>query len=124
MTSQYLVDRRAPPGHQPRQPSRPEVRPRSCLKDPLLLLGGQLPWTRLGHRPTRPQTRPARPLVLTRGLPAPPPPVRRRRRNAQAGRGLPERRAALDQLRQFAPPTQSELAPTVFHVRPPSAGLS
>src|SRR3954454_4054863 len=53
-----------------------------------------------------------------------PPPVRGRGCDAQGRRGGPERRTALDQPHQLQPPLQSELAPTVLHVRPPSAGLS
>src|SRR4051812_30689913 len=53
-----------------------------------------------------------------------PPPVRGRGCDAQGRRGGPERRTALDQAHQLQPALQSELAPTVLHVRPPSAGLS
>ena len=53
-----------------------------------------------------------------------PPPMRRRRRDAQGGRGRPERRPVLDQHHQLKTALQSELAPTVLHVRSPSAGLS
>src|SRR4051794_41504329 len=53
-----------------------------------------------------------------------PPPVRGRGRDAQGRRGGPERRTTLDQAHQLQPTLQSELAPTVLHVRPPSAGLS
>src|SRR3954470_4920521 len=53
-----------------------------------------------------------------------PPPVRGRGCDAQGRRGGPERRTTLDQAHQLQPTLQSELAPTVLHVRPPSAGLS
>src|SRR3954465_8313529 len=53
-----------------------------------------------------------------------PPPVRGRGCDAQGRRGGPERRTALDQAHQLQPTLQAELAPTVLHVRPPSAGLS
>ncbi len=53
-----------------------------------------------------------------------PPPMRRGRRNAEGGRGRPQRRSPLDQPHQLKAALQAELAPTVLHVRPPSAGLS
>src|SRR3954452_11564170 len=53
-----------------------------------------------------------------------PPPVRGRGCDAPGRRGGPGRRTALDQAHQLQPALQSELAPTVLHVRPPSAGLS
>src|SRR3954471_14524322 len=49
-----------------------------------------------------------------------PPPVCRARRNAESRCSGSHRRAGLDPFDELEPALQSELAPTVFHVRSPS----
>src|SRR4051812_40363960 len=93
-------------------------------QDRRLRLAIQPPRARTRPRRPRAQTRPRDPLSVRGRLPAMPPPVRGRGRDAQGRRGGPERRTTLDQAHQLQPALQSELAPTVLHVRPPSAGLS
>src|SRR3954469_17982167 len=103
---------------------RPVVGPLARREDCLLVLAAERPRARPRPRGARAQTRPRRPVLHAGGLPAMPPAVRGRRRDAQAGRGLPERRPLLDQPHELKTAQQSELAPTVLHVRPPSAGQS
>src|SRR4051794_17484022 len=124
MTPQDFPDRRAAIANQPRQPGRPEIRPCPRLQDPLLSLRAQRPRTRSRDRRAGPQTRPRRPLGLRRLLPTTPPPMRRGHRNRTLGRRSPERAPTLNQTNQLQPPGQSELASTVFHVRPLPPKLS
>jgi hypothetical protein len=124
MTLEDLPDRRAAIANQPRQPRRPQIRPRPRLKNPLLGGSAKRPRTRLRDWRPGPQTRPRGPLRL-RGLrPAPPPPMRRRDRNRTLSRGGSKRASTLNQQDQLQPPGQSELASTVFHVRPLPSELS
>lgn len=90
------------------------------LQDRLLLLGAQRPRTTPRDRSTSAQARPRHTILLAGGLPPMPPPMRRCRRDVQRRRGGPQRRTPLNQPDQLQTPSQSELAPTVFHVRLPS----
>src|SRR5215212_4848562 len=103
---------------------RPVVGPLARREDRLLVLAAERPRARPRPRGARAQTSPRRPVLHAGGLPAMPPAVRGRRRDAQptAGRlGLGPRSINLTRTRTAQ---QSELAPTVLHVRPPSAGQS
>ena len=120
VTLEDLPDRRTVPTRQPRQAHRPPVGLRSGVEDRPLVLHAERPRARARPRGPRAQTLKARALLIAGVLPTMPPAVRGRRRDAQAGRGLPERRPLLDQPNQLTATLQSELAPTVLHVRPPS----
>src|SRR5829696_752075 len=118
MAVEHLPDRAAAEPDQPGQPRRAVAGPPTGSDDLGLTLSRQRP--RTGPRPRRPgpQASPRRPLSCARHPPPVPPPVRRRRRHAEGGRGRPQRIAPFHQLNQLEPPRQSELASTVFHVRP------
>src|SRR4051812_1202595 len=119
MAAQDLVDRAAAESDQARQPRRPVARPSPRPQDPLLSLGAQPPRTTARPRRPGPQTRQRRPLSLRRRFPAMPPPMRGGRRNRTLSRRGPKRAPTLNQTDQLQPARQSELASTVFHVRPP-----
>ena len=124
MTLEDFPDRRAAKADQPRQAGRPEIRARPRLKNALLGLSAKRPRTRLRNRRPGPQTRPRGALGLRRLDPTPPPPMRRGHRNSTLIRRGAKRGPTLDQPNQPQPPGQSELASTVFHVRPLPSKLS
>src|SRR5829696_1535283 len=118
MAVEHLPDRAAAEADQPGQPRRAVAGPLTGGNDLALTLSRQRPRTRPGPRRPSPQAGARRPLSCARRPPPVPPPVRRRRRHAERGRGRPQRIAPFHQLNQLEPPRQSELASTVFHVRP------
>ena len=92
--------------------------PRARSKDPLLRPRRSAPTgtkaaARSGSADT--PTRPARPRCRP---PAMPPPMRRGRRNSTLSSCRPKRASTLNQSNQLQTARQSELASTVFHVRP------
>src|SRR5262245_8475535 len=122
MAPEDLPDRRAMAAGEELQLHRAPVRLDAGLEDRLLLRGRQRPWTTAGQRAPGRQARPACPLRVGCGLPAMPPPVRGRRCDVEGSRGGPQARTLLNHLNQFEASSQSELAPTVFHVRSPLRG--
>jgi hypothetical protein len=118
VTSQHLPNRAAAIADQAREPSRPVVRALPRIKDALLDLRAQRPRATPRPRGSGAQTRQRGALGLRRHAPAMPPPMRRGRRNRTLSRRGAKRASPLDQPDQLQTARQSELASTVFHVRP------
>src|SRR5215210_802901 len=118
VTREHLPDRRAMPAGQELQLHRPVVGVLARGQDRCLRVGAQRPRTRPRYRRPGPQTRPRDPLSLRRLLPTTPPPMRRGDRNRTLSRRRSKRAPTLNQPNQLQTARQSELASTVFHVRP------